>query len=380
MKFRKIVLLILFFTVLITSLFPQNIYLLVLFSVLAWLLLPFSKWWDGVSVALLLFSIFYAVMVVLSGQMKSGFLTISYLIAPVAFYRFGHYLMTEYRTDNERFRLLLFVVYAYLLSVFVLTAVDISVVGIINEDRTLLGTSTNDDAMAATLYGLMTSVGIGCIGACFAKGQKLLVRLFYCILVILSLLVVIHLVNRGGLVVFIVCLMASLLINYRKSVVRLVFVISALTIGVVILLNLGILSGDVLDAYEKRNDLRGYGVESAGGRTELWLKSIENMFRYPMGWQQEFYAHNLWLDIARIGGWISFIPFLVSTLALLRTLLSLMRRRNSQLVLAMTVLNIALFLAAFIEPVLEGSISFFAILILVWGMTAHLYSETRSLN
>lgn len=380
MKFRKIVLLIVFFAVLLTSLFPQNIYLLVLFSALTWILLPYKQWWDGAGIALLLFSIFYAAMVILSGQVKSGFLTISYLISPVAFYRFGRYLMTEYRTDNVRFRLLLFMAYAYLLNVFVLTAVDISVVGIINEDRMLLGTSTSDDALAATLYGLMTSVGIGCIGACFAKGQKIFVRFLYFILVILSLLTVIHLVNRGGLVILIMCLATSLLINYRRSVVKLVLVIIALAIGAFLLLKFGLLNGEVLDAYEERNVVGGYGVETAGGRTDLWLRSIRNLLRHPMGWQQEFYAHNLWIDVARIGGWMSLIPFLVSTFAILYRQMYLVRRRNSQFILALAVLNMALLLAAFIEPVIEGSMSFFSILILIWGMTASLYVESSSLN
>lgn len=379
MKSRKMVLLIVFFAVLLTSLFPQNIYLLVAFSVLVWVLLPLRKWWDSVAITLLLFSIFYAVMVVLSGQVKSGFLTISYLISPVAFYRFGHYLMTEYRMDNERFRLLLFVVFAYLLNVFVLTIVDISVIGIINEDRALLGTST-DDALAATLYGLMTSVGIGCIGACFAKGQKLLVRLFYSILVILSLLTVVHLVNRGGLVVLVMCLGVSLLINYQKSVGKLIFAVIALSIGIYVLLKFGLLNGDVWEAYEVRNEVGGNGVESVGGRTDLWLRSIRNLLRHPMGWQQEFYAHNLWIDLARIGGWMSLIPFLVSTFAILYRQMYLVRRRNSQFILALAVLNMAMLLAAFIEPVIEGSMSFFSILILVWGMTAYLYVESSSLN
>lgn len=375
MKFRKIVLLIVFFAVLLTSLFPQNIYLLVLFSALTWILLPYKKWWDWVSIGLLMFSIFYAVMIVLTGQIKSGFLTISYLISPVAFYRFGRYLMTEYRTDNARFRLLLFMAYAYLLNVFVLTAVDISVVGIINEDRMLLGTSTSDDALAATLYGLMTSVGIGCVGACFAKEQKMVIRLLYFILVALSLLTVIHLVNRGGLVILLICLLGAMLINYRNSVGKLLVVLIALTMGVVILINLDILSGDVIDAYEKRNDVRGYGVESAGGRTDLWLMSIENLFRYPMGWEQESYAHNLWLDMARIGGWISLFPFIVVTIVALRKLSILYRKGFSSFASMIVVLNLAMFLAAFVEPVIEGSMLFFCMLMFVWGITISVEKE-----
>lgn len=377
MNFRKIILLTVFFAVLLTSLFPQNIYLLVLFSLLAWLLLPFRKYWDGVSIGLLLFSMFYAIMVVLSGQMKSGFVTLSYLISPIALYRFGQYLMSEYRNDNDRFRLLLFVVIAYLINMFVLTFVDIAIVGIINEDRALLGTSTEDDALAATLYGLMASVGIGCIGACFAKGQKLLVRLFYSILVILSLLTVVHLVNRGGLVILIMCLSTSLLINYQRSVVKLVLVIIALAIGAFLLLEFGLLNSEVLEAYEERNSAGGYGVETAGGRTELWLMTIENLVRNPMGWQQKSYAHNLWLDIAKIGGWISLLPFLIVTISFVGKLISLFRKSGTTFASTIVVLNLGMFLAAFIEPVIEGSVLFFCMLMFVWGITISVEKELR---
>ena len=377
MRFKKITLLIGFFAVLLTSLFPQNTYLLVLFSGLAWILLPYRKWWDGVCMGLLLFSIFYAVMVVLSGQMRSGFLTISYLISPVAFYRFGQYLLTEYRTDNERFMLLLSILFGYLLNVFILTFVDIAVVGIVNEDRTLLGASTGDDALAATLYGLMASVGIGYIGACFAKEHKLVVRIFFCILVVLSLLIVIHLVNRGGLVVFIISLICSIFINYRKSVGKLLFAIIILTIGVLMLLNLEVLSEDILEAYERRNEFKGYGVESVGGRTDLWMMSIENMFRNPMGWKQDAYAHNMWLDISRIGGWISLLPFLSATVMILRKMLSLYKNKISNFTSTLVVLNLALIIAASIEPVIEGSMLFFSLMMMFWGMISHMIIETK---
>ena len=377
MKFRKVVLLTIFLMVLLTSMFPQNIYLLVLFSVLAWGLLPFRKWWDGAGLALLLFSIFYTIMVIMSGQMKSGFVTLSYLISPIALYRFGQYLMSEYRNDNDRFRLLLFVVIAYLINMFVLTFVDIAIVGIINEDRALLGTSTEDDALAATLYGLMASVGIGCIGACFARSQKLIIRLFYFVIVALSLLTVIHLINRGGLVVLIICLMCSMLINYRKSVGKLLLVVIALIIGVFLLFESGILSNDVIDAYQDRNDVSGYGIESAGGRTDLWMVSVENLFRNPMGWEQKRYAHNLWLDMARIGGWISLIPFLLVTIIIFRKLFVLFRRGGSSFSNTLVVLNLALFLAAFIEPVIEGSMLFFCFIMCVWGMTVSVMSESK---
>lgn len=380
MNARKIILLTTFCVVMLTSLLPQNIYILVFFSILALGLLPYRKWWDGICWSLMLFSICYTVMVILSGQMKSGFAAISYLISPVAFYRFGHYLMAEYRTDDERYRLLLYMTFAYLLNVIVLTFVDIAVVGIINEDRTLLGTSTEDDSLAATLYGLMASVGIGCVGACFAKGQKIVIRLLYSILVIFSSLTVIHLVNRGGLVILVTCLVCSILINYKRNLGKLFLVGISLIIGVYVLFNYGILSEDILDAYQNRNEVRGYDVASAGGRTDLWMMSIGNLFRYPLGWKQYSYAHNLWLDMARIGGWISLLPFLIVTIMIVRKMFSLYRTPISSFGSTLVVFNMALISAASIEPVIEGSMLFFALLMMAWGMISHIIIERKLSN
>ena len=59
LKFKYKILLVIFFLVLITSLWPKNIYLLVLFSFLTYVILPIKKCWDRTALVLLLFSLFY---------------------------------------------------------------------------------------------------------------------------------------------------------------------------------------------------------------------------------------------------------------------------------------------------------------------------------
>ena len=152
-----------------------------------------------------------------------------------------------------------------------------------------------------------------------------------------------------------------------------------LIMGVYVLLDSGILSGDILEAYQYRNE-NGYSIESAGGRTELWMMSIENLFLHPMGWKQESYAHNLWLDMAKIGGWISLFPFIIATVIVLRKLLLLFKNKCSLFAEGIFVLNLAVFLAAFIEPVIEGSMSFFLLLMFIWGMTVAISNENRGMT
>ena len=265
----------------------------------------------------------------------------------------------------------------YLINMFVLTFVDIAIVGIINEDRALLGTSTEDDALAATLYGLMASVGIGCIGACFAKEQKFIIRLLYTVLVAFSLLTVIHLINRGGLVILVMCLACSIFVNYKGNLGKLLFVVIVLLIGIYAILNYGTSGAEIIEAYDNRNLVESHGVESAGGRTDLWAMAVENLVRNPMGWQQKSYAHNLWLDIAKIGGWISLLPFLIVTISFVGKLISLFRKSGTTFASTIVVLNLGIFLAAFIEPVIEGSMLFFCMLMFVWGITISVEKELR---
>lgn len=377
MRYRKGILLIAFFAVLLTSLLPINIYLMVAFSAMVWLMLPLKKWWNAGTIPLLLFSVFYTCMIVLGGLVESKFLLLSYLISPVAFYRWGRYLLYEYKEDKQRYRLMFFIVSAYLLYVVIMTVVNVSMVGIVNHNRVLAGIQCGDETLAATLYGLMMSLGLGCVGACFTKKTGTYIKIGYACLVVASLLTVIHLLNRGGLVILAVCFILAVLYNYRKDNVKLVAIALIVLIGAVFLMNSEFINGEILEAYMKRNDTRGYGLSSAGGRTELWKMSIGNLLTNPFGWYQYEYAHNLWLDMARIGGWVSLMPFLVVTVLSIKNIFFLLFKTNGGFAALILTLNISLLLAASIEPVIEGSILFFSLLLFIWGMTESMQRQER---
>lgn len=375
MKIKQILLITLFFATLITSLLQQNIYILDLFAISTFFMLPFNKWWNRGTIALLLFSVFYAIMIILGGHMNSVFMTISYLIAPVAFYRFGHFVLSVVHGDEKRFKFLSYVVLAYLIHLFILNFVDISIVGIVNEDRILLGMSQEEEAMSATLYGLMASVGIGCIATLFATDSKLLTKIIFLILVVSSMLVVVHLVNRGGLVVFAITLLLSIFIYHWRNKIKLVKTILFILVLAFSLFYFDVISNDVLMAYNQRHDIQGYETMTAGGRTELWELSIRNMLSHPLGWEQKSYAHNLWLDLARLGGWISLLPFLVASLITFKRISYTLRFRPSSFAKTLVVLNIALLMASSIEPIIEGSMLFFSLMMMFWGMIDKIASE-----
>ena len=111
-------------------------------------------------------------------------------------------------------------------------------------------------------------------------------------------------------------------------------------------------------------DSKKYGASTAGGRTERWTKSLDNLIDKPLGWEiSDFgYSHNLWLDVARSGTVIAFIILVLFSLrSLLNTKNSISNKHISFLPYKkiVMVLSLAFYLQFFVEPILEGSLQLF---------------------
>lgn len=365
-----------FFIVLLSSLWSGNIYVLVLFSALSYILLPVRKTFDYFSLAILTFSICYVLMLLLSDNVKSNFLLLSYLLSPLAFYRFGQFLIRSFKDEDKRVVLLLIIVVSYMISIFIFTILDISMVGIVNHNRTLLGDNSNaGDSMSATLYGLMTSVGIGCVAGGFFKNQSRKIKFIYLLVLLLSILVVVHLINRTGIIVL-ACTILFILFYKSAFSFKKIFIYGFILILLSQIINyLGVYDSEIIAAYQDREANEIYGFYNAGGRVELWISALDKLVSNPMGWYQRGYVHNLWLDLARLGGWLAFFPFLISTIIVLKTIIGLVRIQYSDFSLIIISLNVSMILASVVEPVIEGSISFFCLLLLLWGVTVGYYKE-----
>ena len=112
---RDKILLLALFPVLISSLWLYNLYLLYFFAVLCWIIIPYKKWWDGISIPLLFFSVFYAGIVLYKGENPGWSFIFSMLFAPTAFYRLGCFLMKHIQNEMQRQKMLLFIpIFIYL--------------------------------------------------------------------------------------------------------------------------------------------------------------------------------------------------------------------------------------------------------------------------
>ena len=377
LSFKSKILLFTFFMVLATSLWANNIYLLFGFSVLCWILIPQKKWWDGLTVLLLLFSLFYGLMIIMNGKVNSNFNLFSYMIAPVAFYRFGRWSMNIFKEEKSRQKFLMFSIFLYLLYFLILTFKDISLVGIVNPTRVLLG---DDHAKAATLYGLMASVGIGCIGVVFAKKENFGLRMGFIALALLAMLGVIHLVNRTGVAIFVICIVFLFFVSTKFNIPKMFGVLFILLVLGFFVVQLGLVDQSILDAYAQREESSTYDASSMGGRRDMWLSAIGDMFVNPFGWKPVGYrfAHNMWLDIARVAGLLAFIPFLVTTILQCNNLLKLLRNKYLTNFTAIIIsVNISMLLSSAVEPVIEGSLLFFCLLMMIWGITKSLAVENK---
>lgn len=372
---RYKLLLALFIILMITSLWTYNIYLLVFYSIVTYIVLPYNKECDASSLILFLFSIVYSIIVMLTNQVTSYFILLAYAISPVAFYRFGRWLMSAFKLTEERYAVLLCIVSCYLVPLFILTLKDISIVGLVNVNRSMGVDHNSNDALSATYYGLVASVGIGYCSSIFARKLKTIPRVVSILVALLSILVVVHLVNRTGLVVAVISLFASLIFSYKFKMNKIIVPLLCLLVLCFTIVKLGLVSDDLIAAYQYREIDSSHSIQNAGGRLELWKGALNNLLSYPLGWQRKGYAHNLWLDVAGVGGVIPLTLLVLSTCLWLKSLVNLFMKPYNSFNLVLFSINLAMLFSVMVEPVLDCSVLYFSMLVMIWGITKSVVKE-----
>jgi O-antigen ligase len=145
----------------------------------------------------------------------------------------------------------------------------------------------------------------------------------------------------------------------------------------VVVIKAGIIGEDIINAYMSREMSSTSDASQLGGRSDIWADAVQQLVTHPLGWERVRYAHNLWLDIARVGGWFALLLFIIPTLRWVRSCFRLLRKPMTPFLLLILSMNAAMFLSSFVEPVIEGSILFFSLLMMVWGTTEYLSREIQ---
>lgn len=108
---------------------------------------------------------------------------------------------------------------------------------------------------------------------------------------------------------------------------------------------------------DRLQDGNASSVGTAGNRSQLWSDAIEKMQKYPLGWQSGHFAHNTWLDIARIAGVIPLAIFIVLNFVSFKFLIRVfdLRPEFRGLTATFTLYTFAILLILFGEPIIVGN-------------------------
>lgn len=373
----------LFIGCLITRLEVYNVYLIDLFCV--WLIFSryITSYNDSFSRLLLLFSTAYSLVLFINNSYQSLFEVLGYMLGPLTFYLFGKHIIKNSRTDSQIISFILVVVICSCLGLYILTIHDINEFGLINVYRTIGGEDSTSSA-TATLLGLVASVGFG--GVAYPLISKYPIKSIKSVLfiacVVLSLLSVIHLINRTGIVVLCVAIIVVTFYKVEGNYKKILPVIMIVLGLYFLLVFLGVINNEVLEAYEARN-IGEENINTANGRTERWLQAIPLMFQHPFGWSSltnAKYCHSLWFDTARTAGIIPFFLIVIIGYISIKRTIRLFKIRDNIVVGMLLSFFVCMFISASMEPVLEGASSYFYLMCLFWGMQTEYYNNYIRLN
>lgn len=341
---------------------------------------------DSFFLTLLAFSLIYSSFYFLNPWKGLQYFII-YLISPPIFYLWGKKVSKTFKNLSQGFLVLMILGVLYSLPALISVVLNILEGGFAQPERNISmfwgGGLVNATGMAAFLMFNM------CIPGLLIAGFKVLPRsfvVFFIIVLVLSVASVLRLGSRTQLVIMFVSLILALLYVTPKLTLKQNIVIYFTLIGTIALIFQNIsfnLDSDLFTSFAGRmKDGGAEDLAGGGGRVELWEKSIDFMFEYPLGWDLEAfgYSHNLWLDTLRVGGVIPAIILVIYFIKvyglLLKALLDKTLAVSMRLILFL--FNLA-FLAVFmVEPGIDGTFSMFLFFCFFSGIMFNTYWINRT--
>ena len=246
----------LFFLALFNSPLVGVSFYVLLFCLFSILICWKKTYFDRTAVYLLLFSISYTLVLCMNtGKFNPHYLL--YLIAPITFYVWGQYIVTKINNQKGLLNFILLVLFFFAAQTYIITIEDVKEMGLINPMRAMLREGDEEAMINATLFGLNVSLGLSGLANFMALKNKFgsIRRFLFLCVFLLSLLTVIHLVNRTGIVVAVVCTLCSYFFSIRKSGTILNAILQSFLIMAIVLFLISIFSKngfDIIEAYTNR--------------------------------------------------------------------------------------------------------------------------------
>ena len=309
---------------------------------------------------LLIFSLVYASFYFLDMNQGNQWLII-YATSPHTFYLLGKRMVPKKMDTKVLAQILIFIGIVYSVTAILSVGFNIIEGGFVQVGRTIgdfwSGRERLATAMGAYFVFNMSIPGLLIVSK---KNLSLWSKLLLIIIFIISLLCVFRLGSRTQIVLAIMGVFVGVIyrLKSQNAISNLKFIT---VLAILIFLGINYISVDLdaeyLSSLGRRlqeNDNAG----SAGGRTKLWSKSIENLFKKPFGWSiNEFgYSHNMWLDTARTGTVISMFLITIFTFLSLKNIIKALKVNKDAFFLNATILifNIIIFMQFFVEPVFDS--------------------------
>jgi len=297
------------------------------------------------------------------------------IFVPSLLYLIGKYISNNYEGDQGRIFFLFFLSTIFSIIPLFSILLQIQENGFMEGTRSLYIIWDKNFEISATGLGSYFALNMASIGLINVKKNTKVERriaLGIFILFLLSLVCVLRLGSRTQLVLAIFSLVGSFLLNiWQNSLFKNALFIGSLTALTFYLISNFNENADVVKFYADRMDNDEAGIGSAGGRTERWIGALESIVSDPFGWElSRFgYAHNLWLDVARVAGVIPFILLLFFTVSSIKIWIKSLRILRNNLFLRnyVFIYFLCIILLFNVEPIMDGMYLLFLLFCLYVG-------------
>lgn len=343
----------------------------------------FKKLIDSNLLLLILFLMIYFIISSYNAYEKSE-VNNQLLIVPPILYIFCKWGGYKYYNPSQISKL--FWIIGLSLSLLALLSVYIDIIqnGFLGGGRSLTLIGVGQEIHATGLAGMLI-VPIAYSGVLLASDQRFYLheKIILIIFFLLSLLAAIRVGSRTFLIIAAISFLQGMYINSKKSGIKITLLISLIFLMSGYYL-FDFLSNtlDIFSYYQSRMDSEEHGLQTAGGRSEKWLKSLSLMASNPMGWDFQIngFSHNLWLDTARNGGLISFTILIFLTIKLITSINISLKifSTNSFYRTSVTCVFTAYFILFSIEPILDGYVYVFCSFCCLWGLVEGCKKRTAS--
>ena len=322
---------------------------------------------DTTLVLLFLFGLMYMAFAAESEVPMSVKMTLV-LIFPML-YVMGRYIG---RTESDNGVVNVMYILAFAMAAMYLFSISESVAeeGFAVDDRNMeiQGSGSNIERSATGIYSNLMILSMFLLSLFIKLPYKK--KLIYVIGAALAMYSSVRIQSRTSIMLLLAVGIVILVLNLKTVVLRNLWV----TITSIVLIS-GI-TFYVLNTYEEElmiiERFQEDDTKTAGDRTVLSANVVNALQTHPFGGLEHMpYAHNLWLDTARVAGIVPFVILVVITLMFIPTLINIYtnRRHSFNYRFMMTVFALAFIIYMNTEPVLEGCPILFGLFCLFMGMT-----------